>query len=63
VTDDKKSGHGTHTKKEESVFLSGMFRIVNEQGMLVSEDGLPLFERYAMFTPVDGVLALVPYES
>jgi hypothetical protein len=49
-------------EKEESVLFIGMVRIMDEQGVLVSEDRPTFLEGYSMLLLIDGVLAFVPYE-
>ena len=59
---DKRSGLCADAEKEESLLFIGMVGIVDEQGVIISEDRPTLLEGYPMLTLIDDVLAFVPYE-
>jgi hypothetical protein len=39
-------------EEDEPVFISGMIRVIDQEGVLVDEDGLCFLERYAMLFPI-----------
>ena len=59
---DKRSGLCADAEKEESFLFIGMVWIMDEQGVIVSEDRPTFLEGYPMLLLIDGVLAFVPYE-
>lgn len=50
----------TETEKQKSVFLIGMVRIKNPQGLTVLKHRLGFFKRYTVFVLVDSGFLLVP---
>jgi hypothetical protein len=50
-------------EEDEPVFISGMIRVIDQEGVLVDEDGLSFLERYAMLSPIGGILAWIPLEA
>ena len=59
---DKRSGLCADAEKEESLLFIGMVWVMDEQGVIVSEDRPTFLEGYPMLPLIDGVLAFVPYE-
>ena len=59
---DKRSGLCADAEKEESLLFIGMVWVMDEQGVIVSEDRPTFLEGYPMLLLIDGVLAFFPYE-
>ena len=59
---DESAKSGAETQEDESV-LTFLIGIVQQNGPVVKEDGLRLFEGNAMFAPILGALAFVPLEA
>jgi hypothetical protein len=59
---DQRLGLCTDAEKEESILFIGMVRVMDEQGVLVSEDRLAFLEGNAMLPLIGCVLVFVPYE-
>src|SRR5690606_15909170 len=60
--DDEKSTRGAHTEQDEPVLVHGVFRIIDQQAVLVRKHGLGLGERDAMLPQVRGRLAGIPFD-
>lgn len=60
---DQQSQLCAQTKQNEAVFFIGMIGIGDKPSELISKDRPRFFKGDAMFTLIDGVLGLVPFES
>jgi hypothetical protein len=58
----KNSERETDSQHDESVFIFGMFRVIEADGVLVEKDCPGFFECNAMLSFVFPVLALIPFE-
>ena len=50
------------SQEDESVFVAGMIRIIDQQGTVVVEHGSRLFELHPVLAFVLGILLLIPLE-
>ncbi len=39
-------------KQDESVFINGMIRVIDQEGIFIYEDRLGFLKRYAMLFPI-----------
>src|SRR3990172_12293726 len=53
----------TQPQKNETIFVAGMVRVMNHQGIFIDEHRLCLFKRYSVFLLVRYVLFFVPVKS
>ena len=60
---DKSAKCRAQAKQDEAILVVGMIRVVNEEGVIIKEDGLGLLERDAVFALVGPALEYVPFES
>jgi hypothetical protein len=63
VADDQGPQPGAETQEHEPVLSVGVIGVPHEEGMVVREDGLSLFERHGVLALVTLVLGLVPIEK
>ena len=60
---DKKDAKGrTQAEEDEPILLCRMIGIVNQEGILIKEDGSGLFKGNLVPSEVDGVLGGIPFE-
>lgn len=59
VADDQSPQPGAEAKENEPVLAFGVIRVSHEEGVIIREDGLCLFERHGVFALVALVLGLV----
>jgi hypothetical protein len=62
VTDDENAKAGAEAEEQEPDLINRVVRVVDQQGVVIEEDGLGLAEGNAMTFPIESVLILVPLE-
>ena len=62
VGHDEDSKSTAEPEEQEPIFGLGVFRVLEEQGVFIGEDRLGFGKRDAMFAPVGGRFAGVPFE-
>jgi hypothetical protein len=62
MADHKKTKAGAKTEQEETVLVHRVVWVVNQQCVVVEEDGLGFRKRNAVALPIQSVLVLVPFE-
>ncbi len=63
MTDNQKANAGAQAEQKEADLVDGVVRVIDQQGVVVEEDGLRLLERDTVALPIQSVLGLVPLES
>jgi hypothetical protein len=63
VANDESAKRGAQTEQDEAVFVVGVIGVIDEQSMIVQEDGLGLLERNAVLSLVDAILAEGPIRT
>ena len=62
MADHKETKAGAKTEQKETDLVDGMVWVVDQQRVVVEEDGLGLRKRNAMALPIQSALVLVPIE-
>ena len=50
-------------EQDKSVFINGMVRVIDQEGILIDKDSMGFLEGYAVLSPIGGVLSRIPLEA
>ena len=63
MTDHKDAKSCTHAEQDESVFIKGMIRVIDQKSILIDKNGLSFLKGYAVLSPIGGIFARIPLEA
>jgi hypothetical protein len=63
MADKKEPERRAQAEEDKSVFILRVVGVGNKQSLIVEEDGLSLFKRNAVLSPVRGILRGIPFEA
>lgn len=52
MADHEEAKSCTQVEQDESVFINGMIRVVDQEGIFIDEGGLGFLKRYAVLLPI-----------